>query len=347
MFINQRKNYFRILAPLTGPEEIGLLKKAGADELYCGYLPEKMTAQWPAAFNVLNRRGEGQSFERFAEMREAARAAAAHRLPLYVTLNGLYTPEQYPLLEELARGLESLPGVTGVIVADMGLLLTLKEKGFKKEVHVSTGGTCFNAGTAGFYASQGAARVILDRQLSAREIKSIVAGARPAVDFEIFIFNEGCEFIDGFCTFFHCFERAAQEARKNLSVAHRYNTEQSSRGCDYFFKTPATAFPVPPRVRAPARLARKPVNLLCRLCDLHELRDSRIRSLKVVGRGKRARDLAATVTRVLKAVAYLRSKEPSKKEYARFCQDLVSSEAFGGRQRCAGRNCYFPHRYSP
>jgi hypothetical protein len=51
------------LAPFTSIEDVKLLKDAGADELYCGYVTEKLTKKWPLAFNILNRRRECQSLK--------------------------------------------------------------------------------------------------------------------------------------------------------------------------------------------------------------------------------------------------------------------------------------------
>jgi len=203
------RKYFRILAPFTHPQDVKLLKNAGADELYCGYVTKKLTDKWPLAFNILNRRGEGQSFESYDAFKEATEEARSCNLPVYVTINGLYTPEQYTLLLELVEKVECLEGVRGIIVADLGFLLTLKKGGFKKEIHISTGGTCFNSNTADFFSELGSERIILDRQLTSHEIESCISGIKSEIDIEIFVIAEGCGgFIDGYCTFFHCFEKA-------------------------------------------------------------------------------------------------------------------------------------------
>ena len=127
------RKHFRILAPFTHVEDVKLLKDAGADELYCGYVTKKLTDRWPLSFNILNRRGEGQSFENYYAFKEATEQAARYDLPVYVTINGLYTPEQYPLLTELTEQVECLDGVKGIIVADLGFLLTLRKNDFKKD----------------------------------------------------------------------------------------------------------------------------------------------------------------------------------------------------------------------
>ncbi len=168
------REYFRILAPFTHIEDVKILKNAGVDELYCSYVTEELTEKWPLAFNILNRRGEGQSFENYEIFKKAAEQANKYNLPVYVAINGLYTPEQYPLLLDLVKKIECLEGVKGIIVADLGFLLTLKKNKFKKEIHISTGGTCFNSNTVDFYQNLGANRIILPRQLTSSEIENIV-----------------------------------------------------------------------------------------------------------------------------------------------------------------------------
>ena len=46
------RKHFRILAPFTHVEDVKLLKDAGADELYCGYVTKKLTDRWPLSFNI-------------------------------------------------------------------------------------------------------------------------------------------------------------------------------------------------------------------------------------------------------------------------------------------------------
>ena len=229
------KKYFRILAPFTNIAEIGPLKEAGADELYCGYVNDELTKKWPSAFHILNRRGEGASFENHEVFKTAVRTAEKNNLAVYVTLNGLYTPEQYPLLHKLVKSIDCLEGIKGFIVADIGFLLSLKKNNFKKEIHISTGGTCFNSHTAKFFEALGAKRIVLDRALTSHEITDIITRSEAKIDFEIFIMGEPCGgFIDGFCAFFHCLENVKTvRIAKNVFLRPMYNHNQHAIGCNF------------------------------------------------------------------------------------------------------------------
>jgi len=195
---------FRIAVPFVSKEEIEPLRKAGADELYCGYVDEESERLWPIFFHSINRRGKGASFEDFATFKDALKEADRYSLPVYVTMNWHYTPEQYPWLIKTIEKISKLRGVKGLIITDIGLLLTLRKIGYEKEIHISTGGTCFNSNTADFFSSLGASRIILDRQLTAKETIDLISQKRSKIDVEIFVFYTACLFIDGYCNFFHC-----------------------------------------------------------------------------------------------------------------------------------------------
>jgi collagenase-like PrtC family protease len=348
------KEYFRILAPFTRVEDIKLLKDAGADELYCGYVTEELTEKWPIAFNTINRRGEGQSFEDYAAFRKAAGLAHKYNLPVYVTLNGLYTPEQYPLLLELVGKVERLNGIKGIIIADLGFLLTLRERGFKKEIHVGTGGTCFNSNTADFFSDCGAQRIILDRQLASHEIESIFKEKRSNIDVELFVVAQGCGgFIDGHCTFSHFFEKQKNHGTKHgVSSYSAYALNQDKTGCDFYFwnklaKGDYDVFDASSCKEKRMGLKFNPQKHAlfgCRVCDLYDLKKYPVKSLKIVGRGGDARYTATLVKFVSRVLSWLPRDTLSKINYRRKCKELLSETVADKKIRCTKFDCYFsPH----
>lgn len=355
------REYFRILAPFTHIQDIKLLKNVDVDELYCGYVTEELTKRWPLAFNVLNRRGEGQSFESYDLFRKAVEQANKYHLPVYVAINGLYTPEQYPFLLDLVNKVERLQGVKGIIIADLGLLLTLKKNGFKKEIHISAGGTCFNSKTADFYQGLGAHRIILPRQLTSNEIKNIVMTTKFKIDIELFILREPCGgFIDGYCTFFHCYEKpAAKEEKIKKSVFLRpvYNTAgQAACGCMFYFTKELAKGHF--ETLSPASYKQKNLDLRyqpdkhifsalsgCRLCDLYDLKGYPIKSLKIIGRGNNPKDTVKLVKLTSQALSYLAGNGISKRDFKRKCKNLFSKIALENKRRCTKFDCYFDEHW--
>jgi collagenase-like PrtC family protease len=210
---------------------------------------------------------------------------------------------------------------------------------------MSTGGTSFNAGTADFYAGLGITRVVLDRQLTAREIRDITLNIRSGVQCEIFILREGCGgFIDGFCTFFHCMETEKHFLNEKMETIFSYHARPYSRGCSYFFDNAVDVCDA--RTGRPAGRTldyrKSPANRydpLCRLCDLYALRDCPVKSLKIVGRGTDNGTVLRSVRTVAKARAYCRKGALNEQQYRQRSRELIRE--FLGKS-CAGKGCYFP-----
>ncbi|TAM38434.1 U32 family peptidase, partial [bacterium] len=162
----------KILSPISRKEEVEPLVEAGAGELYCGIVPRLWSDRYGVSDTLNRREGYGANFSSFADLQYAIQLAHKRNVPVFVTINGLYTREQYPLIREIVEKLISIK-VDGLIIADLGLLLTLERTKFPGEIHMGTGGTAFNSRTISFYKELGASRIILDRHLTIGEIKDI------------------------------------------------------------------------------------------------------------------------------------------------------------------------------
>lgn len=192
----------KLLAPLRSVDECEPLIAAGAEELYCGLVP----AAWVRAKGEtwLNRRDpRGANLHGVDELAQVCALAAAKDVPVFLTLNAHhYGPEELPFVMEMAhRAAEA--GVHAMIVADVGLMLSLREAGVKARIHVSSLGAITNGEAAAFFHELGADRVILPRHLSAREIAAIRAAAPPTLEIEAFLLNDGCAFEEGRCLTTH------------------------------------------------------------------------------------------------------------------------------------------------
>jgi len=151
----------KITSPFREKEEVSALIDAGTDELYCGYL----SPEWVKKYTSLEfeRKGGGSNFTDLRELRQAVDLAHKRNIPVFLTLNGLYIREQYPLLLKIVEQLERID-LDGYIVADIGLLLTLRKKGFRGQIHISTGGAVFNSKTINFYKNLNTKHIILNHQ---------------------------------------------------------------------------------------------------------------------------------------------------------------------------------------
>jgi collagenase-like PrtC family protease len=337
---------FKISAPFFDIDQIVPLKKAGVEQLYCGYVDKAAEKLWPSHFFIVNRRGKGSNFESFTLLSEAVKKADNLDLPVYVTMNGIYTFEQYPVLLNIIKKVSSLPGVKGLILNDMGLFLTLKKSGYSKKIHISTGGVTLNSYTADFYGSLGADRVILDRQLTGRELINIIKKIKTGVGIEVFIMGDPCLFIDGYCVFSHYIDSRLKMPKVSVKNpgTDSYTIKYGLTGCRMIERTLLEnrfeVFSVNGKKRdqGGSVCQRRECLLHCNLCSLYMLKDIPGITLKVAGRD--LSDNSAVVKTVSMAICLLNSnKNISFESYKKKAEDMYFNLY---RHDCNGSNCYMP-----
>jgi len=189
----------KILTPVSKPEEIEPLIKAGADEFYAGVFSKEWHNKYKIG-NVNDRDMAASNFKSFDELKKAVEIANSYNTNIHFTLNRMgIIQEQYPFAISQAK--EAIKaGVDSIIVADLGLIHLLQK--FNVDLHVSTLGTIFNSETAKFYKKYGIKRVVLPRHITIKEVMQIKKGA-PGLELEAFILNAKCPGEEGFCTFHH------------------------------------------------------------------------------------------------------------------------------------------------
>jgi len=341
----------KITVPFREKQEVNALIAAGADELYCGYLP----AAWKNRYTGLEfeRKGIGSNFTNLKQLKQAVELAHNRQTPVFLTLNGLYVYSQYPVLLKIVKQLEQLE-LDAFIVADLGLLLALRRMGTPKQIHISTGGTVFNSQAVDFYQGLGASRIILDRQMSLEAIRELSA-AHPGVGFEAFIFTTLCAFIDGYCTFLHTYgaDSVEQIAQKRCREAGRLQIgttydQPGAQGDVCKLKFSVQTFNSKLNKKTDLSYI-KPVfykqladNIECGACALYDIAQTRVKSVKIIGRQflpeERLRDLRF----IYSALDVLRkNKHTPRQEFIRQVQQLYR-QTFKAKGRCRGNNCYHP-----
>lgn len=338
----------KITAPFREKEEVSPLIEAGANELYCGYL----SPEWAKRYTSFEfeRKGGGSNFTDLMELEKAVNMAHKRSTPVYITLNGLYVKEQYPLLLKIINQLGCID-FDAYIVADIGLLLTLREQGFRKQVHVSTGGTVFNSEAVCFYEELGASRIILDRQTTLRSMKELSI-ENPNIDFEVFILNTLCVYIDGFCTFLHTYERESTEdislkdwkGNQRLYLSTLYDTQAQADAC--YLRYSVQAYSTKGR-----RLNKNSINptfykhLLdgteCGACAIYDISRTMVKSLKIVGRQATPQN-RLTSTKFIRSVLGIleNNRKINKRDFIHKVQHLYQT-TFEYKKRCRGNNCYY------
>lgn len=337
---------FNVQAPVSHPADIAVLYQAGAREFYGSYITPELAERWPAAFNILSQCGQGKSIENKSIFEEVVAETRLRSLPLYVTISGQYTPEQYPFLQTLTDYIETLDGVNGVVIADVGLLLVLRSRGFKKEIQMSAGGASSNARGVDFFYTLGANRVVLDRQMTGAEISKLLDRQRTTVEVDLPVIGEICEgFIGGLCAMYHCIEKKPIAGAAGRSMfCSVYNTTLPERGCDFYhMQGPVQRFSAVDGSATGALTTdrTKAVAFGCGICDLYRLKKYPIRSLKVLDRGKGLDDIRRCVAVASGAAELMRMSHLSESAYRVRCRRLLGSVMFEGKYACAEQDCYF------
>lgn len=341
----------RILSPISKREEVIPVIEAGADELYCGIIPSEWAVKY-GAFDTLNRReGYKANFSRYEDLKNAIALSHLKKVPIFVTLNGLYSEEQYPLLRDIVIRLKEM-GADGLIIADVSFLLLLREMKIFKEIHMGTGGTTFNARSVDFYKELGVSRVILPRHLTVAEIKDISGGNKAKIDLEVFILNTLCANVDGFCTFYHglCYhdnEIAPRINRKDLKVKFfsSLDFDYESHGC--YLKYSMRVFNNKGG-KINGKVSRKQIRAdgkECGACAAFDFNKMNIKSLKIVERSAPT-DVKVRDTNFIRSVLNLFKKDKNlskwgfiKKAQKQYCHVYK-------RDRCSGLSCYYPSVFS-
>jgi len=341
----------KITAPFREKEEVIPLIEAGADELYCGYL----SPEWIKRYTSLEfeRKGGGSNFTSIEELKKAVDLAHSKEVPVFLTLNGLYVNHQYPLLLDIVEQVDRI-NLDGFIIADVGLLLTLKEKKIKKQLHISTGGTVFNHEAVKFYQALGASRIILDRQVTINDMKNL-SEENPGIDFEVFILNTLCVYIDGFCTFLHTYawqfaeniSRKDWKENEKLGLVTVYDTEAQTDACSLEYSVQAY------NEKGEKLDSKKKINptfynhLLdgmteCGACAIYNISRTKVKSIKIVGR-QLTPDIRVKSTKFIRAVLDIIKNNHgiTKREFIKKTQRLYR-QTWEYNKECKGNNCYHP-----
>lgn len=280
-------NKFNVIIGFTPSDTIEFLKQNNIKEVYCGYYDKNLEKKWPVAFGCINRRGEGVNFLSWKSLINFTRTAYKNNIKVYFTLNShYYVKEQYTWLKQLIIKIKKEKSVSGIIVNDLGLLLLLNQFKFNKNITISTLATAFNSNAVNFYKQFGANRIVLDRQLTPKEIIEL-ANSHKDMEFEIFVLSTGgCLFIDGYCSLFHCFEQLKEiKDFGKMIKAKKYDLITAGAGCCGVLNNfSGKDFNIVSNNKQKFEIS-KTLGFSCNICMLYELKNIKNLSLKIDSRG--------------------------------------------------------------
>ncbi len=346
-----------IVAPISRVAEVTSVIEAGADEIYCGLLVNEQLDSY-ANVNCLNRRAEiSSNLTNYEELKEVIRIARSKNIPVNLTLNEFYDQAQvFMALRQLEKSMEC--GIDRIIVADIGLLSEIKKRKYPNlKLHISSCASVFNSETVEFYKMFNPSRMILNRQLTLSEIEHLKRSFSK-LEMEVFILNERCYNIDGFCTFLHGrfspiynnFTRLALNIMQNriieyiprgiLQVLHRHVVRNSLTCCSpYAAQYGLAGANIEAGSHKEKVVFSKPDSFLqaCGICALYDFYKIGLKFFKISGRSLLA-NKTADIRLVKEAISILQKEQLVKEKFCIKIKELVQQKY---SRTCSPEYCYY------
>ena len=233
------------------------------------------------------------------ELYEAAKYVHERGKKLYLTLNTMPHEDEYDALEDFLRSIKDA-GIDAFIVADLGVLTTIREILGDVEIHVSTQAGIVSARAANAFVALGAKRLVLARELTLDEIRAIRAAIPEDVELEAFIHGSMCVSYSGRCMLSHHLTgRDANRGACTQPCRWNYTIVEEKR--------PDVPLPIEQTELGTFIMSSKD---MCTVSIIQALIEAGINSFKIEGRMKSAY-YTAVVTNVYRMAidAYLADKE--------------------------------------
>lgn len=262
--------HIEVLSPAGNMDKLKMAIRYGADAVYC-------------AGQSFGLRASSSNFSN-EELKEAVEFAHSHGKKIYVTCNIIPHNEDLVGLEDYLKFLESIH-VDAIIVADLGIFLLAKRVASNLERHVSTQANTTNYLTTEFWKEQGASRVVVAREVSIADIKTMKEAAD--IEIEAFVHGAMCISYSGRCLLSNYFTtRDANRGQCTQACRWKYSLVEENRPGEYY--------PIEEDQHGTYIFNSKD---LCLLKYIPDLVEAGVDSLKIEGRMKSVH-YAATVTKV-------------------------------------------------
>ena len=290
--VDKQRKLPELLAPAGDMERLKMAVLYGADAVYL-------------AGTDFGMRAFAGNFDP-DELKAAVAYAHAHNVRVHCTINTMPRGDE---IVRLPAHLERLndAGVDAVIVADLGAFTLAGKYAPNCQRHISTQASISNYVTANAWYDLGASRVILARELSLEEIRTIRENTPAELEIEAFVHGAMCVSYSGRCLL------------SNYMTGRDANRGQCAQPCRYQYalmeeKRPGEYFPVFEDEKGTYIMNSRD---MCMIDHLDDLMDAGVDCLKIEGRAKSAY-YAAIVTgayrHVLDDVAAGRPVDPVRRD---------------------------------
>lgn len=313
----------KVLVPLNELEHVEDYIVSGAGEFYLGFYDELWNEKFGeyADINRMSGYRESANQYNFEQVLELIPKIKKKGVEIYITFNSsIYSREQLIFLENYMKKLKEVQ-VDGVIVSTIELVMMAKKLSVPSVV--STIGGVYNHDIAKFYQKLGTKRIILPRDLSIKEIKSITSQVTN-LEYEIFMMRNGCAFSDSNCLGLHRKEMCSicsslNNANRDIMMKkYDFNTRHDTELNDMLY-------------------SHSFHNFSCGLCAIYQFVQMGIAAYKIVGRSDEWESICKDVSYV-KSNIEIAMKCKTEEEYL---ENMVFPE--NSSVMCKlGLSCYYP-----
>lgn len=274
-----------LLAPAGDLEKLKTAIRYGADAVYFG---GEMFSLRAGAGNLT-----------LEEMKEGLAYAHERGKRCYLTINIYAHNEDIDPLYDYLRQIRDLD-IDAFLIADAGIMAMVREIIPDAEIHLSTQANLTNWRTGAFWASAGVKRLVMARELSLEEIRSVRDHLPEEVELEAFVHGAMCISYSGRCLL------------SNFMTGRDSNRGMCAHPCRYKYslveeKRPGEYFPIEEDDRGSYIMNSKD---LCMIRHIPDIVNAGIDSAKIEGRMKSIFYVATVVHAYRRAIdAYYEDPE--------------------------------------
>ncbi|MEE3343201.1 MAG: U32 family peptidase [Bacilli bacterium] len=175
-------NRVELLAPAGNMDKLKVALLYGADAVYIGGKNYSLRA------NATN--------FKLSEIKEAVKYAHKLKKKVYVAVNIVFHNDDYKELLTYLKSLE-LVGVDAIISSDPSVIDLVKNNKINLDIHLSTQMSSANYEAVRFWKGEGVKRIVLARECSRDDIKTIID--KTGVEVECFLHGAMCSAYSGRC----------------------------------------------------------------------------------------------------------------------------------------------------
>ena len=270
----ENNHKIELLAPAGGPDQLKAAINFGADAVYL-------------AAEHFGMRAKAENFKT-SSLKENIKLAHDHNVKVYVTCNILMHDSDIQNLKSFIKQLAEAEA-DAVIVGDLGAMAVVKEVAPNLDIHISTQASVANTEAAIQYAKLGAKRIILAREMSLAQIKTLRQNLDTKgyadIDLEAFVHGAMCMSVSGRCLISsYLTGRSANKGLCTQPCRWGYKLMEEKRD--------GQEFEIGEDGFGTFIMNSKDLNMLDHMDDL---KDAGLSSIKIEGRNKKALYVATVV----------------------------------------------------